>query len=373
MVAPVAVYNLRLLTDGEIDDLARDYVKDFNDFSQNEPEPANFWGVFGDFELVGHGKVSGYNCGKWLGINACLNVKNHGSEPICLDGSVSHKGDIYARLVHKHCFNFRCPVCYKYGASYREANHMEQRLKAVAVARAGVCKSSVVEHVSLSIPSKEYGLCFEDLKKKMVAACHARGLFDFYAIFHPFRYHNHEEFLRSGTANEENWFFSPHWHILGFIEGGYQRCRSCPHGKRYGSKSWNRAGSPACRGCSGFEGVTREMYDVDSYIAKVEPERVTVKGTASYQLNHAGLVRNGKRASPAVGFGLLGCRGVKVKYVREKHVCPICKIELVKARYFGSRKFVLDEQSKDFKRFFWSPMDEGMGDVWVKRTEKDFG
>jgi hypothetical protein len=368
-----AVYPLRLLTDGEIGKLGEEYASFFDDFSENEPEPHSFWGVFGDFRMVGHGQVTNSKCGHWLGVEACLNVKNHGDGSVCLDGSASHKGEIYARLVHRHCFNFNCPLCYKFGASYRMGSQMAQRLEAVGKVRAGVCKSSVVEHISLSCPPKDYGLSFEGFKKNMVKACHARGIFDFYAVFHGFRYHNHEEFLASGTANQENWFWSPHWHILGFIEGGYQRCRSCPYGVSYGTKEYNRVGSPACRGCSGFEGVTRDANDSDCYIAKVEPERITVKGTASYQLNHATIVNNGKKASPVVGFGLLGRRGVKVEFVREKHVCPVCKIDLVRVHYFGIRKFVLDESSKDFKRSFWSPMNEGMGDVWVIKGDNDFG
>ena len=273
----VTVYPLRLLTDGEIENLAREYKSSFDDFKQGEPEPVNQWGVFGDHELVGQGEQTRVDCGAWLGYEACLRTELHGAGTL-LDGE-KHPNEAYVHLVHRHCFNWRCPVCYRFGASYREAGKIEQRIKAGSAYLAGMGEDSKAEHVVLSVPSRDYGLSLKQLRVKAVEVLYSRGIIGGVLIPHAFRYHDRKEFEVSGTANYPlGWFFSFHWHVIGFIKGGYTRCRKCPIFKRHGSKSFNRTGSPACLGCSGFEGVTRKLYESDGYIAKVEAERISISG-----------------------------------------------------------------------------------------------
>ena len=64
---------------------------------------------------------------------------------------------------------------------------------------------------------------------------------------------------------------------LAFILGGYGKCRSCCSGR---SK---------CLSCEGFEGRVRRSYVKNKYIIKCLDERITVFGTAWYQLNHSAI------------------------------------------------------------------------------------
>jgi hypothetical protein len=369
----VTVYPLRLLTDGEIENLAREYKSAFDDFNQGEPEPENQNGVFGDHELVGQRKTpTRPDCGAWLGYKICPRTELHGNNTL-LDGE-KHPNEVFVRLAHRHCFNWRCPICYRFGASYREAGKIEQRIEAGSKYLAGMGEDSKAEHIVLSVPSSDYGLSVKQLRDKAVKVLASRGIIGGVLIPHAFRYHDRKEFQVSGTANYPlGWFFSFHWHVIGFIKGGYSRCRKCPLFKRYGSKSYNRAGSPVCLGCSGFEGVTRKMYESDRYIAKVGTERVSIFKTASYQLSHASIVHNGKRACPSVWFGTCSYRKLKVVVEKHKQSCPLCLHDLVRARYFGEREFCTDETSPNFRRSFWSPMVEGGVNVWVAKDEDGKG
>ena len=70
----------------------------------------------------------------------------------------------------------------------------------------------------------------------------------------------------------------PHFHALSYIEGGYDRCRSCI-----------KVGH--CWDCDGFEGRTRRAHVDDGWIVSlaknengVVEKRENVFGTAWYQL-----------------------------------------------------------------------------------------
>lgn len=332
------------------------------------------WGIFRvgnfEYELAGHGEATNEKCGKFVSLWGCLRTELHSQ--VGLDG-FSHKGEVFVRLGHHSCNNFRCKICYKYGASSRASGKIEQRLLACSKFLAGMGKDSEVFHVILSVPPKDYGLPFKELKAKGIKALRARGIYSFVLVFHPARYHNYEEYLRSGTSNELNWFYSPHWHLAAFIEKGYARCRSCPEFRRYGSKSRTRFGSPACVGCSGFEGVTRREYENDGYICKVEPKRVSVRRTVFYELGHAGLLRGVKRFSPYCYVGVLASRKLKVVVEKPENRCPLCLHELIRVRYFGIRKIITDLTNPKFLKSFWLPMVEDGVEVLIARSTGDFG
>lgn len=334
-------------------------------------ELVNQWAIFRvgkfEYELVGHGQVTNGKCGMYMGLWGCLRTELHSQ--VGLDG-VSHKDEVFIRLGHHSCNNFRCPKCYKYGASSRAADKIEARVLACSKYLAGMGENGVAEHIIHSVPPKSYGLSFKDLKAEAIRTLKARGVWAAVLIFHPARYHNYEEFLRSGTSNELNWFYSPHWHVIGFIKNGYGRCRCCPEFRRYGSKSRTRYGSPVCLGCSGYEGVTRKLYEVDGYISKVEPARVTIRGTAFYQLTHAGLLCGVKKFSPYSYFGVLASRKLKVVVEKHKNRCCLCLHDLIKVQYFGIRKIITDLTNPKFVRSFWLPMNEDGVPVWIALPER---
>jgi hypothetical protein len=79
----------------------------------NKPSLINneFWS-YGDFELVGHGKQTNANCGRFVSFKGCLHIELHNKTT--LDGK-NYKGMVYVRKVHASCDKPTCPVCCKSG------------------------------------------------------------------------------------------------------------------------------------------------------------------------------------------------------------------------------------------------------------------
>ena len=291
---------------------------------------ANGFGSYGRFQLVGNGEVSNGYCGKFKTFKGCLRVDLH--DIIASDG-VNYKGKVFVRKVRFSCGKPSCPVCFKSGWAVLEAGKIEARL-----AEAGK-HFGLVEHIVASVPLKDYGLSYEVLRGKAVRALFVRGVVGGCLIFHGFRYN-----LR------KLWYWSPHFHVLGFILGGYARCRGC---------------MKDCVGCSGFEARTRKAFESDGYIVKVFDVRKTVFGTAWYQLNHSSIKKDVKRFHVATWFGVCSYRKLKVTVEKRREFCPICEHDLNAIRYNGNR-FVFDENLSSGKRdFFADAVDDCGFPMWV--------
>ena len=289
-----------------------DYKQSVEDVA--EPELENAWGRYGDYELVGNGKVTDANrCGKFIRYYGCLHTESH--DKATLDG-VNHAGHVYVKKVFHSCDKPTCPVCFKRGWAVREAGNIESRIKE-AEKRFGLA-----EHIVVSVPQKDYGLSFEALRLKIVKVLAARGVLGGVLIFHAFRYHRSDETYLGETAH---WYWSPHFHVLGFVDGGYSDCRHC-------SKT-----TLECLTCSGFDGRTRRCFEKDGYIVKVLGKRKTVFGTAWYQLNHASVKPGVERFHAATWFGTCSYRRLKLKKGDriKRDVCPICGSDLLRVRYVG--------------------------------------
>ncbi len=140
-----------------------------------------FWS-FGDYELVGHGKVTNSNCGKFLGFRGCARTELH--DKTTLDG-VNYSGKVFVRKVHCTCHKPTCPVCYKHGWAVREAKMIEARLVECSK------HFGQVEHIIVSVPKSDYGLTLESLRSKAVhVVMKNRGVVGGVLIFHAFRYRN---------------------------------------------------------------------------------------------------------------------------------------------------------------------------------------
>ncbi len=337
--------------------------------SEIEPDVADgFARAFG-YELVGHGKIKDKNCHRFVGNMACLNHKNHHAS---LDGSI-HEGDVYSHKKFHSCNNFRCPKCYK-AASVRSASHIEQRLK-----KAEKLFGMKAEHGMIQVPYSLFGKPEPAFRKEMTTALRARGIVGACLIFHPFRYRS-GKFVNGKWVMAE-WFFAPHYHFLGFLKNAYGHCRNCKFYNEWGSKSfrgrtgYSNHGGSACLSCNGFEGLTRRLNKTDDCIVKIFGERKSIFKTAVYQLSHAGLKVNAVRPHIVTWYGNVAPTKMKMVYEVEKAVCPVCKIVLVNALYFGSREDVLntDDTKLGFKQNLWSPMNEGNGDVWCKGDKTDVG
>jgi RNA polymerase subunit RPABC4/transcription elongation factor Spt4 len=68
----------------------------------------------------------------------------------------------------------------------------------------------------------------------------------------------------------------------------------------------------------------------------------------------------------ATWFGNCSYCKLKVTAKVKKNICPICESDLVKLWYFGSKRFVLDRSSSEYKRDFLDSLSEGDREVWVE-------
>jgi hypothetical protein len=290
------------------------------------------WGNFGEHQLVGHGRVTNAKCGKFRGFWGCLGERGS-HDIVTLDGE-NHKGKVYVKKIFHSCDKPTCPVCFKRGWAVREAGKIESRIKEAEKL------FGKAEHIVVSVPQKDYGLSYEALQSKAIKVMTARHILGGCKIFHAFRYHEAGE---TYVGEPAGWFWSPHFHVLGFVDGGYSRCRHC------------KKSTLDCVKCDGYEGRTRRCYEKDGYIVKVLAKRKSVFGTAWYQLNHASVKNGVKRFHVATWWGVCSYRKLKLEKgdrIR-RNVCPICGQDLVRLRYLGF----------DF--------DKIMGEFWVREFEDD--
>jgi len=311
----------------------------WDDGFDGEPDVQNVWGEYGDSQLVGNGEVTNEYCGKYLGLRGCKRLDLH--DKITVSGE-NFKNKVFVHVVHHWCNKPSCPVCYKHGWAVRQAGRMELRLKE------GAKRFGQVEHIVVSVPSKDYGLNWKALRAKVRRVLEDCGVVGGGIIPHDFRYD-----VRKG------WFFSPHFHVLGFIRGGYGRCRRCKGGN--------------CYACDGFEGRVYRLYRKNGYIVKVLGERKTIFGTAWYQLNHASIKKGVKRFHVVTWFGVCSYRKLKVTAERVKRVCPICGHDLVRMKYFGKRGIVTNPRSDNYVSWFVADVYEDGEDVWFAYEQVDGG
>lgn len=334
------------------------FEKDYQEFVNES------WGICGGFELVGKGNITSNKCGTFLGFYGCLRVDLH--DKVTLDGQ-NFKDKAYIKKRFHSCDRPECPICYVSWAS-REAFAIDYRLKDASK------NLGLIEHFIVSTPRDEYGLSYEKLKSNCIKALRNRGISGSSLIFHPFRYISREESRRKGVAF--GFHFAPHWHALGFLSGGYSKCRNCNKNIRSyisgaGKLLESRGGVFACAGCDGFEAVTRRCFGKDRYIVKVQAARKSVAGTAFYELQHCGLVRGKSRSRVVSWWGTVSYAKLKVKK-REKHVevCPICQHKLVRLKYVGSGNPLTEWWLKEFCD---SLVDHHGFVKWVEVPEGRFG
>ena len=306
------------------------------------------WGVHGDYRLVGNGEVTNKFCDKWACFHGCVNVEKHSH--VTLEG-INYVGKIHVNLVRNFCKKPSCPKCFKSGFSVREAGNIEARLVEASK------KFGLVEHTICSVPVKDYGLDYKVLRRKVNKMLQSLGIIGHVLIFHGFRY---------GLG--KGWYFSPHWHALGFVLGGYSKCRNC-------SRKSNC--SPIC---GGFDDLAWKNYLKTEYYTKIMGKRKSIFGTAWYQLNHSSYKVGVKRFHVATWAGCVSYRKLKVTVEHRKRLCPICQEELVRLTYSGGLLFVKNRHSSDYRRSLFPDFKENGVPVWsvyvkssaVARSSLDF-
>ena len=238
------------------------------------------------FSLVGSGE-SLATCGSYFTIG-CLNVEEH--EGMTLDG-VNMEGKAYLQRVKRSCHRPLCPICWQDWAN-REVRKAVTRLEAYRLKG----RSIKPIHVTVSVPLVDWGLSLPELRKKVYRVlkrvhCHGGML-----IYHPFRQN-----LR------RVWYFSPHFHILGY----------------------------------GWIVDVRANYVHSGYIVKNIGIRKTLPGTIFYQLSHCGV---SSERHAVTWFGALSYGKLHVRYDLEKELtCPLCRGKLHRLMWIGKGQMPLDD------------------------------
>jgi len=306
------------------------------------PHMKHPYAEFGKFQLVGNGAQTNQFCGRYMGMMGCLREPLH--EKIMMLDGVSYAGKIDRRLVHHWCNKPSCPVCYKSGWAVRQAFKIEARLKEASK------RFGQIEHLMISLPKKDYGLSLESMRAKVKRLLRERGVIGGCTIWHGFRYNV-----------QDLWYFSPHFHIVGFILGGYGKCRGC---KKY---------CLAHPECDGFEHRTRRAFVKDGYICKVFGRRKTIVGTLYYQLNHSTIIKGVERFHVYTYFGNVSYRKLKVTVEMRKAVCRICKHDLIWIRYHGVKGIVTDRSSPFYERDSFEDFFEDGVAVYVESPKRRSG
>jgi hypothetical protein len=281
------------------------------------------WGHIDGISIVGQSEKTNEDCHRLVKIVACLDVGRHNFTG--LDGH-KHTGNGSFYPVLHSCNKATCRLCYPDFAR-REAKNIAARLEfAEKEFRKKGLDVGRIEHATISLCKADVdAIRFAPDKAKAVAEARrkawayalARGFAGGTLIWHPFRYADMAESIRKGIPFGR--YFSGHFHLLGFIYGGY-RCRNCAYNNNFSRDK--------CLSCREFEGRTRREFAKDGTIVKVFGKRKTVEGTAYYQLNHAGVVDDVERYHVATWAGLVSYRKMHFdakKFVKKReHRCKIC-------------------------------------------------
>jgi len=277
-------------------------------------------GTYGPYQLVGHGpEPTNDKCGTFRRFMGCSRPEFHNKVVFDKQGRlVNCSGKGYFRPVFNSCDKPSCPTCYEKGWAIREAKNVDFRLEQVSK------QFGQIEHAIVALPPKYWSLSYEDLRKKCLEVLRSRGIIGGAVVWHAFRYANAEESRVAGVSF--GWRFSPHFHVLGFIQGGY-KCRGC---------------FTCRRGCGGFVDKNYRLNEVDGCYVKVKGKRKSVFGSAWYLLHHSSIRTDKRRFRVVTWWGVASYRRLKIsKELRaeydEKHrkKCPICGSALVRHEYCG--------------------------------------
>ncbi|MGI0047853.1 MAG: hypothetical protein ACREBB_11815 [Nitrosotalea sp.] len=213
------------------------------------------------------------DCGKWK-FKGCLDVKAHAKSDF--------KGKVFVKTFQKCCFRASCELCVKKWAG-REANKATRRIEKYTK-----LSKKPAKHIIVSPPSWHHNLDHKTMKKEAYRILKKVGALGGAMIFHPFRFNQLEQF----------WYYSPHFHVLGF--------------------GW-------------LEG-SEEIYNKEGWIVKNKGLRNSVFGTFLYQLSHCGIKEH---THSLVWFGDLSYSKLKMEKEPETDICPICNAKLRPLYYCG--------------------------------------
>lgn len=340
-------YKLRKEFGSWDDDLDEDLQPSYDEVVKNKVNSPPALHGFGEFrhgksELVGHGRVTNLDtCGKFKKWVGCCRVELHNKVIFDSNGKlIDCRDKAEVRPVFMSCNKPTCPICYERGWAVREAKNIEFRLYHASK------KFGLVEHIIVNFPPKYWGWDEDKLLKKCLEGLKILGVIGGVIIPHGFRF-----------SKRVGWHWSPHFHVLGFVDGGFSRCRKC-------KIKW---GSSYCRNCKSFIGGVFRYFDKTGIFHKVKGKRKSVFGTAWYQLHHASVRIDKKRSQVVRWFGVCSYRRLKIsrelrKEWDEKHglKCSICGSKYVRLVYYGKDKDIIAfyKRSRTFRESFGSFFDD---------------
>lgn len=220
-----------------------------------------------DYKLTGWGMEKA-NCGTYF-IVGCLNVEKH--RGMNLDG-VNMEGKAVLEVHRNTCHRPLCPVCWESWAN-REVKRAIRRLQSFGIKG----RNLKPIHVTVSVPLDDWELPLESMRRKVYGVLKRVHCLGGMLIFHPKR-----------QRNDKSWYFSPHFHIVGY----------------------------------GWIMDVRANYVHSGYIVKNIGIRKTLEGTIFYQLSHCG---HASGHHTVTWFGALSYGRMHLpKIVEEKPTCPLC-------------------------------------------------
>lgn len=207
-------------------------------------------------------------CGSWA-YRGCLNVEGH--------ANTDCHGKGFVKTFQKSCYRADCQVCFEKWLA-RESNKSTKRIEMYEN-----LSGRKVKHIIISVPHWLHYQSKKELSKKARTILNDLGCIGGAMVFHPFR--------KKKIADRWNWYYSPHFHILGF----------------------------------GWINDTAENYRKNGWIVKNKGTRNSTFATFYYILNHAGIK---KQNHALTWFGDLSYSKLKVEDTDENELCPYCFEEI---------------------------------------------
>jgi len=222
----------------------------------------------------------------------CLDTESHTSRGLDnYEGIGAEYGDCegkaYIKRIKCSCKRAECPICYK--SWFVESSR--QIVRRLEIGRRVLRISGREIHVVASVPRRLWSLDYAKLRTKAQFLLKKVSFYGGSIVFHPFRW----------SKRELKWFFSPHFHCLGF--------------------GWINGNKVA------------QIHRKSGWIIKNLGVRDSVFGTAYYELSHAGVHSKYKSFT---WFGIFSYNKLNIpKLAESKLKCPICGRKLVRVDYFG--------------------------------------
>jgi len=236
-------------------------------------ESANWFSVEYDGWHLPGTKEKKEDCGKWL-TKGCLNVDAHSKS--------EYKGKVFVKTFQKSCYRADCENCTKKWMA-RQSNKATRRIE-----KFEKLSSKHVKHIIISVPRWFHYTPKKELAKQAYKILKTLSCIGGAIIFHSFRF----------RKKEKEWYYSPHFHVLGF--------------------GW-------------IENVA-ENYQKNGWIVKNKGTRDSTFATFFYLLSHAGIK---KHNHTLVWFGDLSYGKLKVEKDPENNRCPLCNDKLVLVFHYG--------------------------------------